>query len=243
MRQETLRLQPAIVGVVPAAGYATRLQPLAGSKELLHVRGRPVIDYLLTRLRVAGCTELRVVTRRAKQDLIEYAHHVGAHVILGEPPTVGDSLVLGMAGLARDDIVLYGFPDTVWQPERAFVELLAAVEGGEELALGLFTTPEPERSDVVVLNEERRVTAVDVKPARPSSPWIYGCCAGRVRLLEGIRGFDEPGWYFDQLARDRSILGIKFGRMIDVGTPAWLNAVEEDCVLEGPTDEGGANPG
>jgi hypothetical protein len=50
MRLEALRPKPAIVGVVPAAGYATRLQPLAGSKELLQVRGRPVIDYLLTRL-------------------------------------------------------------------------------------------------------------------------------------------------------------------------------------------------
>jgi hypothetical protein len=158
-------------------------------------------------------------------------HDAGARVILGEPPTVGDSLVLGMAGLALQDIVLYGFPDTVWQPERAFVDLRAAVEGGEELALGLFTTPEPERSDVVVLNEEGRVTAVDVKPPRPSSPWIYGCCAGRVRLLEGIRGFDEPGRYFDQLARDHSILGIQFGRMIDIGTPARLAAAHDDSVF------------
>ena len=37
----------AIVGVIPAAGHATRLQPLSGSKEVLAVDGKPVIDYLV----------------------------------------------------------------------------------------------------------------------------------------------------------------------------------------------------
>lgn len=42
------------IGIVPAAGSATRLQPLEGSKELIRVHGRPVIDFLLDRLARAG---------------------------------------------------------------------------------------------------------------------------------------------------------------------------------------------
>jgi len=40
-----------IVGVIPAAGHAIRLQPLSGSKELLEIGGRPVMDYLVERMR------------------------------------------------------------------------------------------------------------------------------------------------------------------------------------------------
>ena len=42
-----------LVGVLPAAGHAERLQPLDGSKELLEIRGRPVLDYAVERLRAA----------------------------------------------------------------------------------------------------------------------------------------------------------------------------------------------
>lgn len=41
-----------IAGVVPAAGHAERLRGLIeGSKELVPVRGKPVVDALLERLR------------------------------------------------------------------------------------------------------------------------------------------------------------------------------------------------
>ncbi len=36
-----------IVGVIPAAGRATRLQPLSSSKEVQPIGGRPVMDYLI----------------------------------------------------------------------------------------------------------------------------------------------------------------------------------------------------
>ena len=51
---------------MPAAGHATRLQPLEGSKELLEIGGRPVFDYLVERLRAGGAEEIRVVTRPEK---------------------------------------------------------------------------------------------------------------------------------------------------------------------------------
>ena len=60
-----------IVGVIPAAGRATRLQPLSLSKEVQPISGRPVMDYLLKRLQRGGCAELRVVTRPEKLDVIE----------------------------------------------------------------------------------------------------------------------------------------------------------------------------
>jgi CTP:molybdopterin cytidylyltransferase MocA len=48
-----------VVGVLPAAGRAARLQPLAGSKELLELGGRPVLEYAVERLRAGGADETR----------------------------------------------------------------------------------------------------------------------------------------------------------------------------------------
>src|SRR5215211_2788599 len=92
--------KPGVVGVVPAAGHAVRLQPLPCSKEVLPVGGRPVLDYLVERMRVAPCDEVRVVTRPEKRDVAERARALGAHVVEGHPQSVADSLLLGMDGLA-----------------------------------------------------------------------------------------------------------------------------------------------
>ena len=41
------------------------------------VGGRPVIDFLIERLWLGGCEEIRVVTRPEKRDVIEYARVLG----------------------------------------------------------------------------------------------------------------------------------------------------------------------
>ena len=108
-----------IVRVVPAAGYAERLQPLDCSKETIEVGGRPLIDYLVERMRVGGARELRVVTRPEKEDVIAYAESVGATVVLAHPANINESFVAGMSALAAEDIVLLGFPDSIWSPLTA----------------------------------------------------------------------------------------------------------------------------
>jgi glucose-1-phosphate thymidylyltransferase len=188
-----------VVGLIPAAGYATRLQPLPCSKEILPINGRPVMDYVIDRMRLAGCTEVRVVTRPEKADVIAHAEEIGATVILGHPATPGESFAAGMTGLALDDIVLIGWPDTLWEPEDGYVPLVQAVEGGREIALGLFETPDLERSDVLSFDDSGRITGIHIKPANPPSSWIWGCAAARVRALAGLEGEVWPGSFFNSL--------------------------------------------
>jgi NDP-sugar pyrophosphorylase family protein len=215
-----------VVGVVPAAGSAARLQPLDRSKEMLEVRDRPVLEYLVERMRAAAADEIRVVTRPEKKDVAEHAERLGATVVLGRPEHVSASLVAGLVGLDGDDVVLFGFPDTVWEPVDGFAPLRALVEAGEDLALGLFEGADLERSDVVVLDEGGRVSAIDVKPVRPRSSWIWGCGTARASLLSGTARDAEPGVYFDRLARQRTIAAIKLSNMfIDIGTPESLAAL------------------
>ena len=218
----------AIVGVIPAAGYGTRLQPLAGSKEMLPIGGRPVMDYLVDRLRIGGCSQLRVVTRPEKTDVIAHAKELGAEVILGYPPTVSTSFVAGMDGLAHDDIVLIGFPDTLWEPEDGYRQLLHVIERVCDVALGLFRIEPSElrRSDVVVRGgPDGRIAGIDIKPAKPRSEWIWGCAAARVLTLSGLGDVAWPGEYFDLLCKEgRDLRGIPLSDVwLDVGTKAALN--------------------
>jgi dTDP-glucose pyrophosphorylase len=210
----------AIVGVIPAAGHATRLQPLEGSKEVLPVRGRPVMDYVVDRMRRAGCDELRVVTRPDKSDVVAHAEALGAVVVLARPATTSESFVAGMGGLAPDDVVLIGWPDTLWEPEDGYVPLVAAVHDGSEIALGLFQTPDLQRSDVLSFDASGRVTGVHIKPADPPSTWIWGCAAARRRALEGLEHEEWPGSFFDvQCRRGVELHAVRLSSVwLDIGT-------------------------
>lgn len=212
-----------LVAVVPAAGHAERLQPLPCSKEVYPVGGRPVMDHLVERLRAADCQELRVVTRPDKLDVIEHARELGASVITGTPATLSASIVLGLRGLDQSDAVLVGLPDTLWEPVDGFVELLARLDDGADIVLGVFESDEPERSDVVVLDERGFVQRVHVKEPDPPGNLVWGCFAARVGALAGLERSLSPGHFFDRREVAAVVLS---GRMLDIGTPEALAAAE-----------------
>jgi glucose-1-phosphate thymidylyltransferase len=210
----------AIVGVIPAAGYATRLQPLSGSKEMLPIGGRPVMDFVVERMRAAGCSELRVVTRPEKEDVIAHSDELGATTVLAYPSTTSESFAAGMAGLPPDEIVLIGWPDTIWEPEDGYLQLIEAVEEGHEIALGLFETPDLERSDVVSFDESGRITGIQIKPAEPPSGWIWGCAAARLRALAGLEREEWPGSFFNALCqKGLELYPVRLSNVwLDIGT-------------------------
>jgi glucose-1-phosphate thymidylyltransferase len=219
-----------IVGVIPAAGYATRLQPLTGSKEVVAVRGRPVIEHLVERMRRGGSTRLRVVTRPEKQDVIDICGRMDAEAVLANPPTVAASIAAGLDGLAPADVVLIGFPDTLWEPVDGYRRLVDGVHAGAEVALGLFCVHASDlsRSDVV-LTDGLRVRAVDVKPARPRSSLVWGCAAARVRALDGLELSEWPGTHFDRLCRSSiEVRGYAMSdRWLDIGTRSALKVAKD----------------
>jgi glucose-1-phosphate thymidylyltransferase len=206
-----------VVGIVPAAGVARRLQPLPCSKELLLVEGRPVIEYLLTRLERAGCEEIRVVTRPDKADLRGYLSGRDVEVMLAETGSAAESLALGTAGLGDRDTVLFGFPDTIWHPEDGLADVREALRPPYRVALGIFHGEEPARSDVVEVDDDR-VTRVHVKPRVPPGDQVWGCAALEAGTLRTVA--DEAGVLFDALARRGLVAAVELpGSFVDVGTP------------------------
>ena len=213
-----------IVGVVPAAGYAVRLQPLPHSKELLPAGGRPVMDYVIERMRAAGADEVRVVTRPEKEDVVEHARDAGVTLVLAHPPTLNASFAAGLAGLAPDDIALLGFPDSIWEPHDGFRPLVEAVLAGHEVALGLFKTPGLEGVDYVALDDDGGIAGIEIKPAAPPSEWMWGAAAARARTLDGLERQEWPSGHFLDL-RDRGLElhGVRLSSTyLDVGTRSSL---------------------
>ena len=218
-----------LVGVLPAAGYAQRLQPLPCSKELLSIAGRPVIEYLVERVQAVDPDELRIVTRPEKEDVIAYAEEADATVILGYPENINESIATGLAGLDPDDVVLTGFPDSLWEPLDGFRPLVDAVKEGHEVALGLFEAPGLVGSDFLSFDEDGEITGFHIKPSEPPSDWMWGCAAARVRALDGLTDVEWPSLHMAALvSRGVDLVGIRLSdQYLDIGTRESLTRAPE----------------
>ncbi len=171
-----------VVGLVPAAGRGTRLQPLTCSKEIVPVgkvldavsgtiRPKVAAEYLLEKMRLAGITRTYVVIREGKWDIPEYFGEGGkvgmslAYVVipgsLGPPDTIDRAY-----SFVKPYRVAFGFPDILFEPDDAFVRLLAQQEAtGADVVLGLHRVEEPQQWDMVDSDEHGRVRGIFMKPA------------------------------------------------------------------------------
>ncbi len=191
------------------------------------------MSFLLDRMRLAGCSRIRITTRPEKTDVVEYARREGVEVVLAHPESVSDSLLAGLAGLPNDAVALIGFPDTIWEPDDGFVPLLAEIRAGADIVLGLFEVGEPERCDVVEVSPSGEVRRISVKPERAATNLTWGILAARVASLRGLAGWDEPGRYFDALAGTGTLRSLRLGGPYDdAGTPSALTRLASDRVYD-----------
>lgn len=120
-----------IIGLVPAAGRATRLGTINGSKELLPIasgrpdgRARPAAELLIEQMAHAGCHHAFFILRPAKWDIAEHFGH-GArfgmpigYLMMNEP--WGPPFTVAQAfPFMHDAGGITGFPDILIEPEDA----------------------------------------------------------------------------------------------------------------------------
>ena len=236
-------------GLVPAAGFATRLPGLAGSKEMLEVGGEPAIGHLLRAFRNAGVAETRVVLRQGKWDIPEFLAgpdwqdlNIRYHVTRGTSG-VPETVALGLQGLTVDT-VLFGFPDILFEPSDAFFRLRNRLHSGDaDVVLGLFPTQTPSKMDMVEIDGLDRVVAIEIKPDSTALELTWITAAWRKSFTEyflsmqqdtpeRIRQRAGPGGdphigHVLQLAMDDGLVvtAVRFGdgRSLDIGTPEDLD--------------------
>ena len=236
-----------MLGVVPAAGAGSRLQPLAFSKEMLPVgstfdehgveRPKAVSEFLVERMLHAGADRICLVLSPEKTDIIPYyARHTAArrfcYVVQERPRGLCDALFRAIQVLREDDEVLIGLPDTVWFPVEGF----SLLPGGE-LSFLLFPVEEPQRFDAVLTTRGGAVIEIQVKVERPDTHWVWGAFrmpASTFRSLHALwsepgRGDEYVGTLINAyLRRGGRAVGVQAGqRYYDVGTVDGYRAAIE----------------
>jgi dTDP-glucose pyrophosphorylase len=224
-------------GIVPAAGHGTRIQPLAFSKELLPVgsrrdgecdRPRAVSEYLVERLVLGGADKVCFVIAAGKSDILQYygGEAFSArlfYTVQSEPAGLCDAVFRALPLIPPDEHVLVGLPDTIWFPADA---LRALPAGG--LSFLLFPVDRPELFDAVVLDDDGRVSEIQVKSAAATSKWIWGAFKMTGAILRDLHalwiargGRDEyigtlvNAW----IAQGGEARGVRAGTSyVDVGT-------------------------
>lgn len=169
-----------VIGLIPAAGHATRISPLPCSKELYPigfrdvdgdhiVRPKVICHYLLEKMRLAGITEAYIILREGKWDIPAYlgdgalADMHLAYLMMNLPYGVPYTLDQAHA-FVKDKLVAVGFPDVLLEPEDVYVRILAQQQAsGADVVLGLFPDDQPEKGDMVELDHAGRVRQIVIK--------------------------------------------------------------------------------
>lgn len=256
---------PETIGVMPAAGTASRLGALPCSKEVLPVgidprgRVRVAADDLLDAFATAGTERVFVVLRPGKWDIPARfgsgeRHGVQLGYLLAEHSrSVPDTLAAAQPFLGGARVAV-GFPDILFRPRDAFVRMGAHLaerdRGDDGVVLGVMPTSAPERSDMVDLAPDGGVRAIEIKSADSSleHAWIlalWGPAFTRF-LGEFVRGpeHDGPERHLGHVLQSwlrsgRPIDAVVFpnGRFSDVGT----SGAYRERFAENWSESGGEN--
>jgi glucose-1-phosphate thymidylyltransferase len=238
-----------VKAVVLAAGYATRLYPLTETvaKPLLPVGGRPMIDYLLDRIRAVDEVDgIHVVTNHKFADSFlrwaEAQEATGLRVDVHDDATtseqdrlgaIGDiRFVVEQAGLAGSDLLVVAGDNLFDYSVADYVRWWRGK--GEASAVALYDVGDLElvkKYSAVELDDDDRLTNFVEKPERPESTLVatatYLFHRAHVPLVERYldegNSPDQPGRFVAWLVPRAPVYGYRFqGEWRDIGDAEQL---------------------
>lgn len=189
-----------LVGLIPAAGKGVRLG-LPYPKELYPVirenRYKPIAQYVLNNLTIAGLRNIVFVINETKHQLIGYFGNGRrfncdiSYVMQESGNNLDRSTSPGLAHaldsayhLTRDKTVFFGMADTIMQPESVFRHMYEVADPEVDVVLALFSTDRPEKFGMVHSDQRGRVLEIVDKPRRTDLTKMWGCIIWRPRFTE-----------------------------------------------------------
>jgi glucose-1-phosphate thymidylyltransferase len=235
-----------VKALILAAGYATRLRPLTDSipKMLLPLAERPMLDYLLDRIReVDELDEIHLVTNaRFAGALRDWASE--DVTVLDDGTTsnedrlgaIGDiAFAIERGGLEGEDLLIVAGDNLIGYSLTDFVDFWRA-KGGSAVAVREVADRSLLRNyGVVELDEADRVVGLEEKPAEPKSElaatasYLYRVdhLALVPRYLEEGNPPDAPGNYLVWLHAREPVYGYRSsGEWHDIGDLGQLLAAD-----------------
>ena len=218
--------------LILAAGYATRLRPLTDSipKQLLPVGGRPMVDWILDKIRETSADEVHLVTNaRFAADFERWAqgkdvrvHNDGTRSNDDRLGAIGD---IQFVGLDDDALVVAG--DNLFEYSLADYEAYWRAKDGSCVAVLDVGDPElAKKYGIVDVDADDRIVSFVEKPENPpttlcaTATYLYN--REHVRqvptyLAEGNPP-DQPGNYVAWLHKRAPVYAYRFqGDWYDIG--------------------------
>ena len=229
-------------GLILAAGYATRLRPLTDSvpKQLLPVGGRPMVDWILDKIREAQIDDVHLVTNARFADQFE-RWAMGKGVVVHDDGTTSNEDRLGAIGdirfvqeradidgdllvIAGDNLFDYALADYIdfWRGKDGASAVAVLDVGDRELA---------KRYGIVAVDEEDRIVDFLEKPDDPPSTlaatatYLYtrDHAALVPTYLDEGNAPDQPGNFVAWLHKRAPVFAYRFtGGWYDIGDPGQL---------------------
>lgn len=173
-----------IVGLVPAAGIASRLGKLPYSKEVMPIPGMKdkasvLSENLVRYFRLAGIHNLYFIIRKGKWDIPEYfgdgssfgvnIGYLMMNLPFGTPFTISQAFPF-----IEDKIVALGFPDILFEPEDAFQKMKSRfLETDASILLGIVPSEHYLRSDMVEFDTQGNIKDIVIKENRPDLKYSW----------------------------------------------------------------------
>lgn len=255
-----------MIGIVLAAGYATRLYPLTKDrpKPLLPVSGKPIIDYIVEEMdTLPDLKSIIVVTNhRFASQFQEWAgtrnRETCKTTFVLDDQTTDDSNKLGAIGDIQLCIERLGIDDDllVIAGDNLFTYRLKDAYNyfrshGDDTVLAQRLPPSEDltRYAIAELDKDNRVISLEEKPKQPKSDIaVFATYFYRRDTVPLIAEYlregnspDAPGYFPAWLYQRKPVRVFLFdGTCIDIGTPESYSAVKDTFRLE--RDENDAGP-
>jgi glucose-1-phosphate thymidylyltransferase len=230
--------------LILAAGYATRLRPLTDTvpKQLLPVGGRPMVDWILDKVRETSADEAHLVTNaRFAADFEKWA--VGKDVRVHDDGTTSNEDRLGAIGdiafVGLDDDVLAIAGDNLFDFSlREYEEFWRAHPGASCVAVHDVGERELARKyGIVEVDADDRVTAFVEKPEDPPSTLAatatYLYAREHARMIDSYLADgnppDQPGNFIGWLHAREPVYAYRFeGAWWDIGDREQLLVADNE---------------
>lgn len=228
--------------LILAAGYATRLRPLTDMlpKQLLPVGGRPMVDWIVGKIREAGIDEIHLVTNGRFAPLFD-AWAETSHVTVHDDGTTTNETRLGAIGDIRfvrnetgwDDDLLVIAGDNLFDYSLAdFARFVAGKNDAS--AVAVYDVGDRELAKhygVIELDGDDRVVGFLEKPTEPpttlcaTATYLYAREHARLvdTYLDEGNPPDQPGHFIAWLHGREPVYGFRIpGGWYDIGDAAQL---------------------
>ena len=179
-----------LVGIIPAAGTASRLNPIPCSKELFPIgvygesnvlRGypKPVCMYTIENMKEAGIENIYITIRKGKWDI---PHYLGdgkkfgvniAYLVMGLSYGAPFSINQAFPFIAGKNVAL-GYPDIIIEQKGLYTDLYRQLRSSDAcIVLALFNGENCKQIDMVELDKNGNIIRIDIKPPKSDLQYTW----------------------------------------------------------------------